>query len=114
MKTKPLSDRSKDGLVTRPRHPLHRVFVEVQQMRHCPIAKERGLFDHGLDGAYKLLLQLGLAFGASVVHGAPGNPKPLTQLDQADLNAVLFQSMLRARIIFRPRCPAGKPAFSDT
>lgn len=76
---------------------LHGVLVEPKQMRHRPVAERRVLFDHRLDGLDEVLLNLGHSLGAAVVHRAPGYVEPLAQLDKADLEPVLRQSLLKAK-----------------
>jgi hypothetical protein len=64
-----------------------------------------------LIGVTKLLLKLGVAFGGSAIHRTPGNPKPLAKLDQTGLNAVLFQSLLKAHDLFSSSWPSREASF---
>lgn len=72
---------------------LHRVLVEAQQVRHCPVPEGWVLFNHGLDRGHEALLQRRAGFDWPVVHRAPGHLKPLAQLADRDGDAVGLQSL---------------------
>ena len=67
--------------------------------------------NHGLDRPHKLLLQLVVSFGLAEVHRAPGHSKPLAHLDQANLDAVLPQSLLKAKDHFSSSLPSREASF---
>ena len=85
---------------------LHRVLVKAQQTGHRSIPIRGVLVDHGFDGLLKPILHLGDRLGGLVIHGSPGNLKPMTQSAHRNRDTLRLQIPLDTQDHFSSSVPS--------